>query len=1091
MSITAPPRPGQGYFITGGTLPRNAPCYVVRQADTDLYRHLLHGEFCYILTARQMGKSSLMVRTAGRLREEGTAAVVVDLSARGQNLTPDQWYFGQLTSIGRQLDCEDEIEDYWYATAQKNLSPLQRWQGALEHCVLAQCPGRVVIFIDEIDIVRSLGFETDEFFIAIREFYNRRAQDREFERLTFCLIGVATPSSLIADKRVTPFNIGQRIELTDFTPTEADALRDGLASGGRESVVGRLLARIIYWTGGHPFLTQTLCHAIANDSTAMDERAVDRHCQSLYLMPGARERDDNLIFVQDRMLRGDEDTAGVLTTYGRIWAGKKVLEAETPYAPTLRLSGICGRDVAGRLHVRNRIYGRVFDRSWVQTVMPDAEMRRQRAAYRLGVLRTSLIALAVLLVIGAFGVRAMISESRAHRAEAETRAQLFVTTLWLAQRAYDANEVDRAIELLEPYHSQPEYASRWEVRYLWSLCHQEQYVYPAQPGAISEALSPDGRLLRRILSNGTIQEFDASNHQPLRTYKLALPNKSNTAIITASKDGSRFAASVADNKVALLRATDGALLRSVSVGNGNVFSLSLSSDGKTCVIGTGRAGAILVCREADLSTKQLTVPGATENGPFRAATALALSPDAKTLAAGYGDGQLRLWRVDTGALVAELPGHEEAITCLAWSPDGARVVSGGRDGVAHIWSQQAGQSPTRLFHPTETVTSVAFAPDGSTVATGARDRAVRLWDVKTGNLVATFRGHMEFINNLIFSPDGDRLFSNGVDNTVRVWGIRGDGHVGPAQRGGIEGDSAAANADGSRWVFVKRIGKRYQIFTESNQPSKLDPKPLGPLYPTCILDLAVTPDGKQVAVPRSNVIEIWETATGKQLKKYVGDPGHKYDAVTISADGMLLAAAGSRPKDTFGTVDIWDVRSGTLKQSFRYSGDFSPNNIRFADKNQQLILALVRVRFDKQSSIHYDGQVTFLDLRNGAERIMARPESTIGEVEVHEETGLVATTFQMETTGEKSLVLLALHDGSLVREVRLGARGEAVSFSEDGRSVAVGYESGPLALFDVATGRETLVLKDVAVVKEPHFLQDGKSMAALDSQGGLLIWRAD
>src|SRR5205085_5411481 len=87
---------------------------------------------------------------------------------------------------------------------------------------------RLVIFVDEIDAVRSLPFRTDEFFAAIRECYNRRPQKPEFERLVFCLLGVASPSDLISDARMTPFNIGRRIELADFTEAEAAPLAEAL-----------------------------------------------------------------------------------------------------------------------------------------------------------------------------------------------------------------------------------------------------------------------------------------------------------------------------------------------------------------------------------------------------------------------------------------------------------------------------------------------------------------------------------------------------------------------------------------------------------------------------------------------------------------------------------------------------------------------------------------------------------------------------------------------------------------------------------------------------------------------------------------------
>ena len=66
-------RSDPGFYVTGGTMRHDALCYVERQADHDLYAALTRGEFCYVLHARQMGKSSLMARTAARLaRVTGT-----------------------------------------------------------------------------------------------------------------------------------------------------------------------------------------------------------------------------------------------------------------------------------------------------------------------------------------------------------------------------------------------------------------------------------------------------------------------------------------------------------------------------------------------------------------------------------------------------------------------------------------------------------------------------------------------------------------------------------------------------------------------------------------------------------------------------------------------------------------------------------------------------------------------------------------------------------------------------------------------------------------------------------------------------------
>jgi hypothetical protein len=416
------------FYTTGGTLRHDAPSYVERQADRDLLDGLRGGEFCYVLTSRQMGKSSLMVRTANKLRDGGVLVIALDLTAVGQNVSAEQWYDGLLTQRGRQLRLEDALDTFWLAT--ERLGPCQRFVASIRDVVLAQKTQALVIFVDEIDTVRSLPFSTDEFFAAIRECYNRRGQDPAFVRVTFCLLGVATPSDLIRDTRTTPFNIGRRIELHDFTEDESAPLAQGLQHAlsreprdGLESRTGaapsgireakRLLNRVLYWTGGHPYLTQRLCRVVADAPGVKAASDVDRIGKDLFFTHRAKERDDNLLFVRERLLRSEADLTTLLELYSKVRRGQPVDDEETSRPGSiLRLSGIV-KSVQGRLKPRNRIYSRVFDRRWVEAQMPDAEARRQRAAFYRGVIRTSAFAA---VVVTALAIAVLIAARQASNA---------------------------------------------------------------------------------------------------------------------------------------------------------------------------------------------------------------------------------------------------------------------------------------------------------------------------------------------------------------------------------------------------------------------------------------------------------------------------------------------------------------------------------------------------------------------------------------------------------------------------------------------------------------------------------------------------
>ena len=145
-----------------------------------------------------------------------------------------------------------------------------------------------MIFVDEIDTTLRLDF-TDDFFTAIRFLYQLRAAEPTLQRLSFVLIGVATPGDLIKDVARTPFNIGHRIELTDFTARRSPALTTHLPVP--EPLDRDLVAWTMRWTGGHPYLTLRTIRSLAESPPPeLDGRGRRRACARALLSRGRRDR---------------------------------------------------------------------------------------------------------------------------------------------------------------------------------------------------------------------------------------------------------------------------------------------------------------------------------------------------------------------------------------------------------------------------------------------------------------------------------------------------------------------------------------------------------------------------------------------------------------------------------------------------------------------------------------------------------------------------------------------------------------------------------------------------------------------------------
>lgn len=364
------------HFRVGGSLPANSSVYVRRKADELLVKKVREGEFCYVFNTRQMGKSSLRVRIADALTKADVACVSIDITAIGaQGVTIEQWYAGIARSLvnGLGLQKDFDLRKWW--REKSDLSAVQRLDVLVDEVLLVKIDKNIAIFIDEIDAVLGMDLPLDDFFALIRLFYNRRAEDARYQRLSIVLLGVATPTDLIRDKRRTPFNIGQAIPLSSFRFDEAKSLLPGFATIG-DAV--EILKAVLHWSGGQPFLTQKLCKLISESETRPVEGKEREWVKGIVqerIIDNWRHHDDpeHLKTIEMRILRGTEDPVALLRLYrpilekGEMDAGQSSLEA------TLLLSGLVIQ-AFDKLHVANPIYAAVFGREWIDQCLAGSSM---------------------------------------------------------------------------------------------------------------------------------------------------------------------------------------------------------------------------------------------------------------------------------------------------------------------------------------------------------------------------------------------------------------------------------------------------------------------------------------------------------------------------------------------------------------------------------------------------------------------------------------------------------------------------------------------------------------------------------------------
>jgi WD40 repeat protein len=897
------------FYQVGGSLDEIHPTYIKRQADEDLYENLLAGNFCYVLTSRQMGKSSLRVRVKKRLEEDGFRCSSIDLTEIGShNITVSQWYYAILDRLIVDLELTEvvDLDDLW--AQYQNLAPLQRLNKFVTTILFTHVTTPIVIFVDEIDSIIDLKFDTDDFFAWIRYCYNFRTDNLDYKRLTFCLLGVATPTDLIKNKSRTSYNIGESIEPLRFQENELNPLMEGLPE--QVANLARVQSEIYKWTGGQPLLTQRLCQLIQSDlvkiELGQEEESISKLVESKIIENWeSQDKQSHLKTIRDRLLKDEDKAVSLLGLYQQILEGMESKESievgdNLSEVMALRLTGLVVSE-EGRLFVYNQIYQRVFSAAWV--------------AQELAKLRPYAVSLAQWL--------------------ANDREDKYLLT---GQGFLDVEQWSLTRRLTQE-DSQYIAASR--------KLHTEEAINKAKKrAAIFSVIGVSGLIGSVIASGIAWTNFNEviwrTRIEQASTEALsAFSEKSLEQTIAAIRVGRQLQQKVKDEHInnyptyspvtACLKAVTGEWYES------NHFSidkdesiLAISANAKTIISRSKDGTAKILKQDGSVITKlkdpviNASISADGQTILSNAACSESENPATKGYEEYFSDFQskcstfsriIKIWRLD-GSLASTIK-HQSSITSMRLSGDGKIIATGGEDGIINIWRQDGSLISSFKAHKSR-VGYLRLSGDSQSILSGS-DNA-KLWK-RDGSLISFIKNKDNFVgvdisddgqtiasfdlNNIfdytsddfMFGDSGKYEISKKVKNgKIKLW--RRDGSLATTITANSQSKSSVSMSSNAEVIASDGIDGTIQVWNRD-----------GSLFDTFpgkeeILTVKVSANGQTIISSSNGTVKIWQR--NDSLNSNLNSHRSIVGSVGISADGQTIVSGSSD-----NLVKVWR-QDGTL-----------------------------------------------------------------------------------------------------------------------------------------------------------------------------------
>jgi class 3 adenylate cyclase len=330
----------------GGAVALDSAFYVVRPADEEFRAAIARRDSIVLVKgARQMGKTSLLARGLQQAREAGARVVRTDFQKLNQQHleSADALFMKLADTVADQLDLETLPDETWHPRR----GPSENFERYWQRVALRQVEAPIVWGLDEVDRLFTTEYAS-EVFGLFRSWHNERALDPEgpWRRLTLAIAYATEAHLFITDVNQSPFNVGTRLTLEDFTFEQVADLNERHGSPLRDEAE---LARYVRLVGGQPYLVRRGLHEMVSHGLDLPtfERQADRD-EGIF--------GDHLRRILVLLARNPE----LCDVVRMILRGQPCPTQESFYR--LRSAGVMGGDSARDVRPRCRLYATYLER---------------------------------------------------------------------------------------------------------------------------------------------------------------------------------------------------------------------------------------------------------------------------------------------------------------------------------------------------------------------------------------------------------------------------------------------------------------------------------------------------------------------------------------------------------------------------------------------------------------------------------------------------------------------------------------------------------------------------------------------------------